>query len=442
MTRVFVDSEKQNHVNMVSDAYSNNKNHIQVLCGDAKFQTLPHNTKFGKKSIIENHQTGSTGQVRESPSTGSECIPDSSLSPSVASSSCNKNLVNGFGKQIRGEERDVKRINDSDVDVVDRQMSQQHPLILSSTSTSSDWQKDRRRPINLDDDDMERALSVPMCSSSPEPESKLLHKRSGAERKIFLSGVRNSPPLHPTPSHHHRLQDIIQQQQQQHGTSAENRVNGRLIQNRLLTDQRDENGNECSDNLSGKSDRVVNTISSLSDKTLTSLSSNSTSSSLSSASSSSSSSPNSVLPPAVVVRDDCKNTSPDSSKQMVNGWCSSSSTNNSNNNNNSSKEKNSKGNLKSSQNSQSNGDSRPMTRRVSFDPLALLLDAALEGELELVMKTALQVCVSCPGILWICTCEGVRSLGKWWLTSIFPSSHIGSWSTIIYKIPGPGSQWS
>lgn len=32
-----------------------------------------------------------------------------------------------------------------------------------------------------------------------------------------------------------------------------------------------------------------------------------------------------------------------------------------------------------------------LTRRVSFDPLALLLDASLEGELELVQKTAAQV---------------------------------------------------
>lgn len=32
-----------------------------------------------------------------------------------------------------------------------------------------------------------------------------------------------------------------------------------------------------------------------------------------------------------------------------------------------------------------------LTRRVSFDPLALLLDASLEGELELVQKTATQV---------------------------------------------------
>lgn len=34
-----------------------------------------------------------------------------------------------------------------------------------------------------------------------------------------------------------------------------------------------------------------------------------------------------------------------------------------------------------------------LARRVSFDPLALLLDASLEGELELVRKTTMQVCV-------------------------------------------------
>ena len=43
-----------------------------------------------------------------------------------------------------------------------------------------------------------------------------------------------------------------------------------------------------------------------------------------------------------------------------------------------------KGNLKSN-------DSGRKSRRVSFDPLALLLDASLEGELELVKKTALEV---------------------------------------------------
>lgn len=44
-----------------------------------------------------------------------------------------------------------------------------------------------------------------------------------------------------------------------------------------------------------------------------------------------------------------------------------------------------KGNLKQ-------GGKAPLARRVSFDPLALLLDASLEGELELVKKTATQVC--------------------------------------------------
>lgn len=43
-----------------------------------------------------------------------------------------------------------------------------------------------------------------------------------------------------------------------------------------------------------------------------------------------------------------------------------------------------KGNLKQ-------GGKASLTRRVSFDPLALLLDASLEGELELVKKTATQV---------------------------------------------------
>lgn len=43
-----------------------------------------------------------------------------------------------------------------------------------------------------------------------------------------------------------------------------------------------------------------------------------------------------------------------------------------------------KGNLKPS-------GKQNLSRRVSFDPLALLLDASLEGELELVMKTATQV---------------------------------------------------
>lgn len=47
-----------------------------------------------------------------------------------------------------------------------------------------------------------------------------------------------------------------------------------------------------------------------------------------------------------------------------------------------------KGNLKAAASSKvASGGSR----RVSFDPLALLLDASLEGELELVRKTAGQV---------------------------------------------------
>ena len=53
-------------------------------------------------------------------------------------------------------------------------------------------------------------------------------------------------------------------------------------------------------------------------------------------------------------------------------------------NENFSSSKTKKGNLK--QNGKCN-----LTRRVSFDPLALLLDASLEGELELVKKTAAQV---------------------------------------------------
>lgn len=47
-----------------------------------------------------------------------------------------------------------------------------------------------------------------------------------------------------------------------------------------------------------------------------------------------------------------------------------------------------KGNLK-----ESGGSIVGHKRRVSFDPLALLLDASLEGELELVMRTAEQVSV-------------------------------------------------
>ena len=52
-----------------------------------------------------------------------------------------------------------------------------------------------------------------------------------------------------------------------------------------------------------------------------------------------------------------------------------------------------KGNLKSGAT-----DALRKSRRVSFDPLALLLDASLEGELELVKKTALEVDIFRPGI--------------------------------------------
>lgn len=64
------------------------------------------------------------------------------------------------------------------------------------------------------------------------------------------------------------------------------------------------------------------------------------------------------------------------------------SNNNTNNNINSNNNKTMNGNG----NSNTNGNGKPkLTRRVSFDPLALLLDASLEGELELVKKTAMQV---------------------------------------------------
>lgn len=49
------------------------------------------------------------------------------------------------------------------------------------------------------------------------------------------------------------------------------------------------------------------------------------------------------------------------------------------------------GALKRRTNSNPNTSKPKLTRRVSFDPLALLLDASLEGELELVKKTAQQV---------------------------------------------------
>ena len=47
---------------------------------------------------------------------------------------------------------------------------------------------------------------------------------------------------------------------------------------------------------------------------------------------------------------------------------------------------------KPSSSSGSSGDEKESgSRRISFDPLALLLDASLEGELELVKKTAREV---------------------------------------------------
>lgn len=68
-----------------------------------------------------------------------------------------------------------------------------------------------------------------------------------------------------------------------------------------------------------------------------------------------------------------------------------------------------KGNLKQ-------GGKAPLTRRVSFDPLALLLDASLEGELELVKKTATQV-----SLLFKLNCFRLYRiwLGKYPLTYIY-----------------------
>lgn len=63
-----------------------------------------------------------------------------------------------------------------------------------------------------------------------------------------------------------------------------------------------------------------------------------------------------------------------------------------------SKPKRLKGSLKSYDSNRSM--KMPLGRRVSFDPLALLLDASLEGELELVKKTAHQVSFSLILPLW------------------------------------------
>lgn len=51
--------------------------------------------------------------------------------------------------------------------------------------------------------------------------------------------------------------------------------------------------------------------------------------------------------------------------------------------------------------SMSDSTKTKLNRRVSFDPLALLLDASLEGELELVQKTASQVRAILFGSLFI-----------------------------------------
>ena len=49
--------------------------------------------------------------------------------------------------------------------------------------------------------------------------------------------------------------------------------------------------------------------------------------------------------------------------------------------------------IKGSLKSQDRVTKIPLGRKVSFDPLALLLDASLEGELELVKKTSIEVCL-------------------------------------------------
>lgn len=50
-------------------------------------------------------------------------------------------------------------------------------------------------------------------------------------------------------------------------------------------------------------------------------------------------------------------------------------------------------------------DKNEVIRRVSFDPLALLLDAALEGELELVKKVASEVKIEVKIFLWYNFCN-------------------------------------
>ena len=339
----FVCTTKQNHVNIMRDVFLN-KQQQQANQPDTKFQTLPHNIKFNKTSLISSK--GSTREsLPESSSPPVKCVTPDGGGSDVNTISIH---VNGFGKGLETE-RQADGIERKEVsDVVDRQVI---------ASDLSDWQKVRRRPVIVDDD-MERALSAPMShNSSPEPDSKLLHKTSSPGQRILSStSGRVSPP--PVPPH---LQDIPRPASE-----------GMLLKNR--SDRRDENGNESSDGSHIPQTNCLNGVS-LSDKTLPP--------------SSVSSSPSSSSPPSSASsRDDSRQASQDSCKQL-NGW--------------NKQETSSKGNLKNSQHSQSNGnsESRGLTRRVSFDPLALLLDAALEGELELVKKTACQVSVPLSLILRI-----------------------------------------
>lgn len=301
---------------------------------DTKFQTLPHNTKFGKTSLISCTKSDRSENRSESTSPSKHGTQDRLTS--------DVRILNGGrvnGRSLRMEatpETNGQQTQGRVADVVDRQ-------VVDQRAQNSDWQKDRRRPV-IADDDMELALSAPM--SSPEPEAK-------SWRKICTRDQENSSPEKTSAASclsDHR-QDVSQR------LTPIVSSDGLLLKNR--SDRRDENGNESADGTLISKTNCMNGLP-FGDKTLPPSSSSS-----SSPSSSSASSP-----------DDNKNVTLDSCTQ-VNGWRSSGS----------------KGNLKNSQHPQPNGipESRGMTRRVSFDPLALLLDAALEGELELVKKTACQV---------------------------------------------------
>lgn len=340
---------EQNHVNIMRDVFLNNKH--QAHQPDTKFQTLPHNTKLNKTDLIS-----SKGSTRESISDSSP--PAATCDGGRSDINTVSIHVNGFGKHVESPGRQSESIQKKDVnDVVDRQ--------VVPSQDSSDWHKVRRRGVIVDDD-MERALSAPMShNSSPEPESKLIHKTSG--QKILSSGKLSPPPV---PSLHDH-QDISCRSSASDGIFLKNRSDHR----------RDENGNESSDGSHTPQTNCLNGVS-LNDKPLP-------------PSSSSTSSPSSS-PSSTSSRDDNKlASSQDSSRQQSNGYKQ--------------PENCSKGNLKNGQHSQSNGNSdsstKGLTRRVSFDPLALLLDAALEGELELVKKTACQVSV-CPSFQEFIACRG------------------------------------